>query len=150
MAKQPIEERFWKYVRKTPMCWVWVGVRHGKGYGQITMGRTTVKAHRVSYEIHHGSIPDGLQVMHACDNPPCVNPDHLSVGSNRDNMRQRAERGRTAREFQIPQTKLSDAEVCAIRTKYSLGGTTHRRLAIEFGVSHPTITNIINHKRRRS
>ncbi|MFD9905613.1 HNH endonuclease signature motif containing protein [Streptomyces sp. NPDC059063] len=90
--------RFWLRVdRNAPGgCWLWTGARGDHGYGTLQGddGRT-VGAHRFSYTLHHGPIPDGLLVMHSCDNPPCANPAHLSVGTHADNMRDMAAKGRS-------------------------------------------------------
>lgn len=76
-------------------CWDWNGAKNVRnGYGSLYAEGRAWKAHRVSYEHHVGPIPEGMKVLHACDNPPCVNPAHLGVGTQRDNMRQASERGR--------------------------------------------------------
>lgn len=78
-------------------CWIWVGSRNVKGYGQIQLGRRGLRpvlAHRASWEIHFGPIPDGQFVMHKCDNPPCVRPDHLRLGSAAENTRDMIAKGR--------------------------------------------------------
>ncbi len=88
-------ERFWSKVRITPGCWEWTAaVNHG-GYGlfQYT-SRSCRRAHRVSYELAYGPIPKGMVVMHKCDNPPCVNPDHLELGTMADNNRDKGQKGR--------------------------------------------------------
>jgi hypothetical protein len=96
---RPLEERFWEKVAKGDGCWLWTASLGSTGYGQICVRdekgqyRQT-KAHRVSWILTNGPIPGGLQVLHKCDNPPCVNPDHLFLGTAIDNMRDMAAKGR--------------------------------------------------------
>src|SRR5687768_4813252 len=84
-----VAERFWPKVqkRKAANCWYWLANKDGKGYGTLstTMGAAPAKAHRISWELHFGPIPDGLCVLHACDNPGCVNPGHLMLGTKMAN-----------------------------------------------------------------
>lgn len=92
-----IERRFFKYVRKTESCWIWTGCRKrflGLPYGGFGYQNKWQSAHRVSWILHFGPIPDGVYVLHRCDNPPCVNPLHLELGNQFDNMRHARERGR--------------------------------------------------------
>lgn len=87
--------RFWNKVYKTDSCWLWIGSRLPTGYGTFRVGKKVKRAHRVSWELHNGPIIDGsLLVCHTCDNPMCVNPDHLFLGTNLDNMRDRNAKGR--------------------------------------------------------
>ncbi len=88
--------RFERYVKRTDTCWLWTGAHNNAGYGQfyVRARRGSVLAHRWSYEHHNGPIDDGLFVMHSCDNPPCVNPDHLGLGTNQDNIDDKTAKGR--------------------------------------------------------
>ena len=91
VPNESFESRFWKRVEKSDDCWIWTGARNEKGYGNVWPSR---KAHRVSWEMRYGEIPDGLFVLHECDNPPCVCPDHLFLGTNRDNIIDAIRKGR--------------------------------------------------------
>jgi hypothetical protein len=94
--RRAFEWRFWKYVNKTDGCWLWTGAIGGSGYGLLGVENRNVPAHRLSWQIHNGPIPDGLLVCHTCDNPPCVNPAHLWLGTNLDNARDKMAKGRHA------------------------------------------------------
>lgn len=134
------KERFWSKVQKTEGCWIWKGGRHAKGYGIVRaklLGEN--KAHRASYRMVFGDIPDGLHVLHHCDNPPCVRPDHLFLGTNYDNVLDKMAKGR-AKGAKLPgerhpMAKLTDDKVREIRTKYAAGGICQRELAEQYGVS---------------
>lgn len=88
-------ERFFAKVQKTNNCWVWTGCKNNRGYGQLRMGReTSLLASRLSFFFHKGPIQKGLYICHSCDNPPCVNPDHLEAGTQRKNVIDAYKRGR--------------------------------------------------------
>ena len=97
IEKVPLGERFWQkvFVQSPDECWEWQGYTNDSGYGQFRCGNgALLRAHRISYEIHKGAIPDGLIILHKCDNPRCVNPDHLSVGTHADNIHDMDQKGR--------------------------------------------------------
>lgn len=90
------EARFWKRVEKTETCWFWKGTHLSNGYAVISLGKRDVKmlAHRFSWALAYGPIPEGLHVLHHCDTPGCVRPDHLFIGTHADNMADMARKGR--------------------------------------------------------
>ena len=97
-----IEARFWAMVNKTKRCWIWTGSKHPRGYGQLVIGtrtnRRVVLAHRFAWELKHGPIPAGKNACHRCDNPQCVRPSHLFLGSQSDNMRDMYRKGRRVQQ----------------------------------------------------
>ena len=95
----PIEIRFMRHVTRTATCWIWTGARDRDGYGCYDLEGHHTRAHRVSWRIYHGEIPSGLWVLHHCDNPCCVNPEHLFLGTHLDNMRDMVSKGRAHRQF---------------------------------------------------
>ena len=146
--------RFWKYVfpMSDDLCWIWTGYSHLYGYGLLRIGSLTHQtrrmetAHRISYAIHHGDIPVGMFVCHRCDHPECVNPNHLFLGNNDDNMRDCYTKNRTAHGEKQGRHKLTANDVLRIR-EYSKNKTkTGVELAKTFGISRATVSNIINGK----
>jgi len=91
---ETLQQRFEGKFRVTPGCWPWTGSKTLKGYGQLRWKYNSLVASRVSYELYVGPIPEGLMVRHRCDNPSCVNPDHLELGTAADNSADMVQRGR--------------------------------------------------------
>ena len=154
---RPLEDRFdEKFIAVgSGGCWLWTGCIDNKGYGMIGVGRRIdgmVRSHRVAYELHNGAIPkgkghNGTCVCHKCDNPLCVNPAHLFIGSNFDNVADRVAKGRSSSGETHCCAKLTDAQVAQIR---SLAGTMlHREIAALFGVGRSHVGGIIRREWRR-
>lgn len=124
-------------------CWIWCGA--GLDYGCLRLGNRTARAHRVSWEAHRGPIPEGLEVLHRCDIGYCINPDHLSLGTHADNMRDRSLKGRVnaIRGTDVNTAKISEREVRLIRASKEAGPA----LAKAFGVGLSQISRI---RRRES
>lgn len=140
--------RFWEKVDKGDdgACWNWTAALNHGGYGVFGLfPRSAVKATHVSWNIHFGEIPNGLWVLHTCDNPSCVNPKHLFLGTAQDNMDDKVKKGRHAATVgeRNKSHKLSYEKVLEIRQRYALGNTTYRELSNEFGVSEVQIGNIV-------
>lgn len=140
------ERTFWSHVDKSGECWTWTGSRNAKGYGHAGRHGRVRAAHRIAWELTHGPIPDGLFVCHTCDNPPCVNPAHLWLGTNDDNMRDMAEKGRAPGRpgEQNPHAVLTVADVFAIRAVKPSRRIRGFRAAIakQYGVGPSTISKV--------
>jgi hypothetical protein len=138
----PLEERFHDRVAAAGPddCWLWTGGRLPAGYGalwdkRINNNRAT---HRLAWELANGPIPDGLWVLHRCDNPPCCNPAHLFLGTQAENDADRTVKGRSSRGDHHPDSKLSEQVVPEIRRRFAAGEHA-RDLAVEYGVSSTTL-----------
>lgn len=128
-------------------CWEWRGSRDQRGYGRYShpLGKR-VKAHRAMWERERGPIPNGISVCHACDNPPCINPDHLFLGTQAQNMADAVRKDRWPRGLDHHNGKLTDEQARSILVRRT-AGERGADLAKEFGVSQQTVCNIF--KRRR-
>lgn len=144
----PAIDRFWAKVDKSGSCWLWTAGKRGDGYGAFRADdlRGGYGAHRFSYELANGPIPDGLVVMHSCDRPLCVNPDHLSVGTVADNAADAARKARHPRGSHNHQSKLTEGQVLGIRAEYVLGGITQTAIAERYGISPALVSHIITRK----
>lgn len=136
--------RFWSYVEKgkPDECWVWGGNTDKQGYGRFQLGRRSMGAHAYSLEISSDKVrPDDLNALHSCDNPPCVNPNHLRWGTHQDNSNDAIDRGRVPRGEEAPLVKLTEADVIDIRNLYAIGGQSEE-LALRYGVSVGNVRSI--------
>lgn len=125
-------------------CWLWTAVTNPDGYGNFKLNGTMVKAHRVSYTIFHGPIPNGLSVLHTCDTPACVAPRHLWAGTPLDNARDREEKGRghdKAGEAN-GRAKLTLAEVWQIRDLVKSKLFTGLQIGKMYGISNVVVSKI--------
>lgn len=157
-----VKTRFWAKVKRGPGCWEWTAARQphprGKGftYGMFWVGSKKagtgkmIQAHRVAWELAKGETPDGLKVLHKCDNPACVRPAHLFLGTQKDNTEDMIAKGRKNASIgeRHGSAKLTQQQVIDIRAKYVAGrGRAHRGnavlLAAIYGVARGTITDVV-------
>lgn len=139
--KEKIKIYFYEKVIKKKGCWGWNGYVDKNGYTQIHAGKTLVKGHRVSYEIHKGEIPEGKLVCHSCDNPTCTNPDHLWLGTNIQNSQDAQLKKRMSFGENRWNSKLKKENINEIRKLISLGVSV-AHLSRLFEVSYMTIKNV--------
>ena len=142
-----LERKFWSKVIKSSGCWIWNGAKFTNGYGAFSRGRKLglIRAHRFSYMLAHGNIPNGLCVLHSCDVPTCVNPGHLWLGTDHDNSVDRGVKGRTARGSKINKSKLHESQVLLIRNLRHKG-ISPVTIGKQFGVSRKTIWSVTSGK----
>ena len=141
---------FWSRVERAEDCWTWTGPRFPSGYGRTRIGQLQTTAHRVAWMLTNGPIPSGMVVMHTCDNPPCVRPAHLTLGSYRDNARDMVEKRRAfpqnhpdrmARGERSGRARLTEQQVEEIRARLT-AGESRSSIARGYGVRPQTISNI--------
>lgn len=138
------KESVWKKIdiKNNNECWNWIGCLNHDGYGEIKINYKKYLVHRVVYELIYDSIPDGLLVLHKCNNPSCCNSNHLYIGTHEDNMKQMTKDLRQA-------YKLSPKNILEIRNLYSTGNYSQRKLGDMFNVDHSTIGDVISKKTGR-
>lgn len=140
MKNDTREDRFWRKVFKDEdnHCWPWEGQKQN-GYGRLEVvragHRTNAYAHRISWQLHYGTIPRGMHVLHRCDNPACVNPAHLFLGDQRANNADKVAKKRHAMGTKFPHSKLTPPKVAEMRKRYASEHTTLARLADEYGIA---------------
>lgn len=140
-----LEEAFNFYERRVTDtgCIEWLGPLDVNGYGAMAFKGKNLKSHRVAYELSHTHAPGALVVRHRCDNPPCVNPEHLELGTQVDNMRDMIERGRNRKGEECSYSRLTDQKVREIRSRYIPRKVSQQALADEYGVSREMIRDIV-------
>lgn len=129
-------QRFWDKVDKSGDCWEWTGYKTSDGYGRLFVDGKAVRAHRFVMEIEGVDIPSGMIVGHACDNPSCVKPDHLWIGTQKDNVRDMARKGRHGHS---KLTKADKDEIRRLKPTHTL-----KELGGQFGVCFQMISRICN------
>jgi hypothetical protein len=136
---EPIDVRFWRKVDKSGDCWIWTGHRNRKGYGYVHMSHTRNKsrlAHRVSWELIHGPITPDQFVLHSCDNPPCIRPEHLRIGTAADNSAEMVSKRRHAHHEHNGAAILTFEQVRAMRAEFV---ALTERLAKDHGIHRRTV-----------
>ena len=150
-----LQERYWSKVERTDHCWNWIAGTDSDGYGQIGSpkredgSRTMLKSHRLAWEFNIGTIPLGLSVLHKCDNRRCCNPEHLFLGTCKDNNIDMWEKGRNFfQTFGNPALKVTDEEVEQIRLMRQQGDEL-TKISIMFDISVSMVSRICSGKRRK-
>lgn len=140
-----LADRLWANTTKGPYCWEWNGSRRGMGYGRISVNGKSRLTHRVSWELTNGPIPEGLDVLHHCDNPPCIRPDHLFLGTDADNAADKMAKGRGNNTHSGRGQKLTWDLVASMR-RDSAAGLDRRTTACTYGVSPSMVSLIVRGK----
>jgi len=136
-------KRFWDKVEKTEGCWEWRAGRSSMGYGVFWLDGKSVSAHRWSWEASNGDVPADMVVCHSCDNPACVRPGHLFIGTQRQNQEDKARKDRSLYGERNPKAKLTTKQVQWIRAIYKHTEYTQKEIARLYGVSQSLISLIV-------
>jgi hypothetical protein len=143
---RPRQRGFWNKVSIGDGCWLWRGNVGMDGYGKVCLSAArTARAHRRAWEIVYGSIPDGMSVLHRCDTPLCVRPDHLFLGTQADNMRDKVLKGRALRGESHGRARLKAADIPGIRRAFA-GGEACAAIANRFSVNPGTIWMVVHRR----
>lgn len=141
-------ERFEKFIYYSlDGCWYWLGALSESGYGNFKSESRSERAHRVSYRLYKGPIPDGLFACHKCDNPACVNPDHLFLGTLKENQEDMSRKGRAARGSKSGMAKLTESDIKQIRQLVCVDDVSRRVVASFFKVDRGHVDKIIRRQR---
>lgn len=144
-------DRFWNKVKRggSNECWPWTGSRDHDGRGQFAMhDKSPFRAPRIAWMITRGPIPDGMCVLHKCDNPPCCNPAHYFLGTQLDNIQDMIAKGRNSTKGYF-QPKLTTSQVIEIRARYAAGGISMKALGLSYGVCASVVHHIVHRLNRR-
>ncbi len=140
------QRRFWSRVKKTRGCWIWTAGTYADGYGGFYDGKKMVRCNRYSWSLKHGPIPPRMLVCHTCDNPICVNPRHLFLGTNAVNLADMANKDRSTHGIKNPMAKLDPLRVVAIRRDYGNGGSTQKQVGARHGISEASVREIVHRR----
>lgn len=145
---QIVIDRFWAKVDKKSddECWEWKASRFPNGYSKFWHIGENISGHRFSFLLHHGKIPKGMFILHSCDNKPCINPSHLSLGTPKDNSADMRAKGRSAKGVRIGNSKLTDEKVRRIRELFATGKYTLKAMGTLFGINLTNVHRIIHFK----
>lgn len=140
-------DRLWNRTDRSSGCWIWTGCVDGSGYGLISLNGKMVKTHRLSWVLSNGQIPEGLFVCHHCDNRKCINPDHLFIGTNKDNMQDKVRKGRKngggpAMGEHNGSAKMNAKKVIKIRELHK-NGMSEKKISKQIGVGKSQVHRII-------
>lgn len=142
----PLRDRLYAQVFKTESCWIWLGALDRNKYGRLRARGRDHYAHRLAWEFEHGPITTDFYLCHKCDNPLCIRPSHLFLGTQKQNIQDAKTKDRLAKGERHGRVKLTEHQVLEARQKYKSGGITHQALAHEYGVSRQTMTSAITGK----